>query len=76
MFCKDTKEAINNIALIVAIRLNLLNKEGTEDPEWLKNLFFGFFFFTGKGYNRGTTSYVIKEMQLSIRHQCTPFGLL
>ena len=32
MFCKDTKEAINNTALIVAIRLNLLNKESTEDP--------------------------------------------
>ena len=48
MFCKDTKEAINNIALIVAIRLNLLNKEGTEDPEWLKNLFFGFFFLQAK----------------------------
>ena len=33
MFCKDTKEATNNTALIVAIRLDLLNQEDTEDPE-------------------------------------------
>ena len=72
MFCKDTKEATNNTALIVAIRLDLLNQEDTEDPEWLKNLWF---FLTGKGYNRGTTSYVIKEMPLSIRYQYTSSGL-
>ena len=72
MFCKDTKEATNNTALIVAIRLDLLNQEDTEDPEWLKNLWF---FLTGKGYNRGTTSYAIKEMPLPIRYQYTSSGL-
>ena len=33
MFCKDTKEATNNTALIVTIGLDLLNQEDTEDPK-------------------------------------------